>query len=162
VASSNQQFPVMVLLLPIISIILGASLLLFGLRNLYLAHASRDWPSVSGHVISSELNRNRTTDGTTYSAEVLYEYEVGDTIYSSNHIGYGDLSSGNPSSSRRIVNKYPSGGGVNVFYRPNNPEESVIEVGIHGKSFLLPIAGSVFFLSGLVLFVPLLRAARQQ
>lgn len=137
-------------------LIVGAAVLFFGLRSLQRAKASSDWPSVSGIVVSSEVDSNRGDDGTTYSAEILYDFEVDGITYSSNRVGYGDYGSSNPSGARRMVNRYQEGSEVDVFYMPENPEESVLEAGVHSRTYFLPAFGLVFFLAGLgmLLFLP--------
>jgi hypothetical protein len=112
---------------PLPFIIAGACILFFGLRSIQRANNSSNWPSVSGLIVSSNLDSSRGDNGTTYSAEVLYDYKVDNTKYSSNRVGYGDYRSSNPSGARKIVNKYPKGKEVSVFYMPNDPEESVLE-----------------------------------
>ena len=141
---------------PLPFLIIGAAILFFGLRSIQRAKASSDWPSVSGIVVSSAVDSSRGDNGTTYKAEILYDYEVNSTKYSSNRVGYGDYGSSNPSGARQVVNRYKEGLVVDVFYMPESPEESVLEVGIHKRTYFLPAFGLVFFLVGLgiLLFLP--------
>lgn len=48
-------------------------------------------------------------NGTTYKAEIFYDYKVNGTKHSSNRVGYGDFSSSNPSCARSVANQYPAG-----------------------------------------------------
>lgn len=134
----------------------------FGLRTMKLAHDSSDWPFVSGIIVSSHIDSISGDNGTTYSAEVLYDYTVDNTKYSSNQVALGSYGSSNPGAARQTVNEYPEGKEVSVFYMPNDPEESVLEVGIHGVTYFLPVFGAVFFLSGLGMFIFLPRLLEKQ
>ncbi len=112
--------------------------------------------------MSSDLDRNRGDDGTTYSAEILYDYKVDGETYSSNRVGYGDYGSSNPSGARKVVNKYPEGLELEVFYMPDKPDESVLEVGIQKRTYFLPAFGAVFFVVGLAMFIFLPKLLNKQ
>lgn len=147
---------------PLPFLIIGACVLFFGFRSMGRAKASLEWPSVNGVVASSEIDKKRGDNGTTYSAEILYDYEVGGVTYSSNRVGYGDFGSSDPSWARKVVNRYPQGKEVTVYYMPDKPEESTLEKGVHKKTYLLPAFGSVFFLAGLAMFVYLPKLIAKQ
>lgn len=140
-------------LFPLPFMITGGLLLFFGLRSVQRAKESEHWPSVAGVIVSSEIDTNRGDEGTTYSAEILYDYSVNEVLYSSNQINYGEISSSDPSSARKIVNRYSAGDEVKVFYLEGDPEESVLEPGITAGAFFLPSFGAVFFIAGVGMFI---------
>lgn len=97
-------------------ILVGGVIFYFGVKSLFSAKASRSWPTVQGKIISSSMDSKRSDKGgTTYHAEVLYEYNVSGQTQSSNDIAFGDYGSSDPSHARSIVNKYPAGGRANFF-----------------------------------------------
>ena len=125
-----------------------------GIRDLNQAKASVDWPTSPGKVLSSSVKHERDSDGDTYHAEVVYEFKVNNTTYSSKRIAYGDYGSSNPSHAQKIVNQYPQDKNVTVHYMPNNPKVCVIEVGVKGKvSSSLQFIGIYFVIFGLIICI---------
>jgi len=141
-----------------IFVIVGTVVALQGKKMLATAKESANWPYVQGKVISSEMEVRKETDddGTsvTYSAEVMFEYEVAGVLYSANRVSFGQYSSGAPGLARKILSRYPAGKVVNVYYKPDAPEVSVLEPGVTFSTYLVLIGGLVFvFFGGLFLFV---------
>ncbi len=117
----------------------GIGVTIWAAVTLRRASASTDWPTTEGKVISSEVESHKGGEGgTTYGAEVLYEYSVSRTTHSGNKVSFGDYSSSNPGHAREIVNKYPADETVTVHYNPERPEVAVLEPG--GSSIIyLPL-----------------------
>jgi hypothetical protein len=151
---------------PFIFVVVGASVSFFGVRGLVRAKASLDWPSIQGKVVESSVERQRSSGSnggsTTYQAEILYEFIVDGTTFNGDRVAYGDYGSSNPSHARRIVNRYPKGKSVIVYYMPSNPEESLLEPGVKGQSFFLLGFGLIFFTAGSLMVVFLPRVMRKQ
>lgn len=144
-------------------ILIGGAVLFAGIKSLVSAKASESWPTVQGKVVSSQVDSKRSDKGgTTYHAEVLYEYLVEGQLQSSNRVAFGGYGSSDPSHARQIVNKYPPGSEVTVHYSPSSPGESVIETGISGRTFFLPGFGAVFFCAGLAMFIFFPAAIKRQ
>ena len=134
----------------------GIGLIIWGYGIVKKAKASTGWPTVEGTVVSAKVERKKSTSGrrrgssTTYKAEVVYDYSVEDTPYSSNRISFGEYSSGNPNHARQIVNRYPQGGEVTVYFKPGQPKISVLEPGESWSTYMPLGMGVVFFLMGLI------------
>jgi hypothetical protein len=125
-----------------------------GIRDLNQAKASVDWPTSPGKVLSSTVKQERDNDGDTYyHAEVVYEFKVNNTTYSSKRIAYGDYGSSNPSHAQKIVNRYPQDKNVTVHYMPSNPKECLLEVGVKGQAYCIPTFGLLFFTVGLIFII---------
>ena len=148
---------------PLPFLLVGVVCIYLGIKELEKANASEDWPAVEGTVLHSSVDIRRGDDSTSYSAEVMYTYEVEGNVHSSNRIGYGSVSSSSPGGAQRIVNSYPVDSRVTVYYDPSNPEESVLRPGRSAATYFFPIFGGVFALSGLsmLIFLPKVFAPKQ-
>ena len=132
-----------------IFVVVGFVIMGFGINSLSNASASENWPSTEGVVISSTVDSHRSQEsGTTYSAEINYEYIVNKETLTSNSIKFGEVSTGNSSDARRYANKYPAGQSVEVYYNEEDPYEAVLEPGVHASTWFLPVFGAVFALFG--------------
>jgi hypothetical protein len=140
-------------------VIVGMVVAWQGKKRLAIAKRSAGWPYVMGKVISSEMEIDRDTDsdrGTsiTYSAEVMFEYEVGGVSYAANRVSFGQYGSSSPGPARKILNKYPADEAVKVYYDPADPQNSVLEPGVTFSTYMVLIGGLVFIFSGaLFLFI---------
>ena len=128
---------------------IGLIVMAFGITSLLEAEASKNWPSTNAIIQSSEMERHHGSDsGTTYSAEVTYEYSVEGDKITGNKIKFGKVSSSDSSDATRYVNKYSEGKKVKAYYNTDDPYDSVLEPGIHGSTWFMPIFGLVFALFG--------------
>lgn len=125
------------------------------------AKASEQWPNVPGVVQHSEVVENSDSDGTTYGAKVKYHYTVAGAEYDSDRVKFGEVSTSNSSGAYEVVNCYTVGKKINVYHHPDNPEESVLEPGIHGGTYFLPIFGLVFFAVGSLVLVAMLKQGKK-
>ena len=103
-------------------------------RNLQaLSRASIDWPSVQGLVTHSALllrnNKIGTGRKTDYVVDVAYEYVVGDKVYRNDIVRF-DQGQMPGSRKERLVSAYPVGRRVEVFYDPDDPDQSVLLPGL--------------------------------
>ena len=143
----TTQFILMVAFAGIFFVV-GAGVLWWGIQDSRSAFKSVRWPSVTGTVISSYVSESSDDDGTTYGADVQYDYVVNDQAYTGDRVSHGDVSTGDPSYAQKIVARYPEGRSVKVYYDPANPEKSVLETGFTA-GLLLPLGlGTVFTLVG--------------
>lgn len=151
---------------PLIFLAIGAGVSFFGLRGLGRAKASAGWPTAQGTVMESSVDRRRSSgssgSSTTYHAEILYEFSAEGTTFNGSRVAYGDYGSSNPSHARRIVNNYPKGKSVTVYYMPGNPEECLLEPGMKVKSWFLPGFGLIFLSAGCLMVVFLPKAIKAQ
>lgn len=139
---------------PFIFLAVGAGVSYVGVQDIFNAQASEEWPYTYGTIITSEVEYHHSNEGSgTYHARVMYDYEVQGVLYSGDQVAYGDYGSSSPSHARQIVNRYPKAQQVTVFYDPYTPKEAVLEPGLKGQAFFLPIFGSVFFLAGLLMAI---------
>jgi hypothetical protein len=65
----------------------------------------------------------------TYSAKVVYNYQVGGQALVGDRRRFSDSSSSSARRAQEAANRYPVGAQVTVYYDPNNPEVCVLEPG---------------------------------
>ena len=138
---------------PLPFIFVGAVVFLIGARDFNRARESVTWPAVKGLIARSEMTSHLSSgahgsSSTVYHAEILYNYRLSGVPYSSNRVSFGDYDSGFPSHAQAIVNRYPKGISVQVYYNPQSPELSVLETGVNGATYFLPLGGFLFFVTG--------------
>lgn len=139
---------------PWIFVIIGGVVVLIGLNSLVYANQSDTWPFIEGVIVDSEMEYHRSNEGGgTYHARVLYDYRVGGELFTGDRVAYGDYGSSDASHARSIVNRYPKGQAVYVYYDPSEPKESVLETGVKAQAFFLPVFGLVFLIAGLFMVV---------
>lgn len=125
------------------------------------ANASTEWPTTQGTIVVSGVDEKisrrrrkrsfRRTTRKSYSAHVVYEYEVDGQHFESDNIWYGSYSSSSRSSAQKLAAKYPVDTQVEVYYMPGEPSESVLMPGAFFSSYIMLIVGSVFAGVGLLL-----------
>jgi Protein of unknown function (DUF3592) len=107
-----------------IAIIIGMVLYVVQFRQGLRADASKKWPTASGTVTASALEKS-PGHRWRYRAALQYSYRVAGKDYQSTRIFWG----GNEGRERHmasVVDTYPAGGKVRVFYDPKNPAEAVL------------------------------------
>ncbi len=144
-------------LLPLIAIFVGVCIVFWGFLSLMKAKESLNWPTTAGIVVSSSVYDSTAhevgVNKSVFHAEVIYEFNVNDTQYSSKRISFGDYGAGDPSHAGDIVSRYPKGMNVMVYYQPDKPIECLLEPGIKAQSFYMSGFGLVFFIVGILLII---------
>lgn len=119
-------------------IVAGSVALVIGIAIERQARVSRRWPSVKGVVLSSKILKEqsnpsssslgrRITDGYQYKPEVAFEYTVFGVKYISNKVSFADYSTNTTGHATQVIERYPEGAAVDVYYNPDNPEDAVLE-----------------------------------
>ncbi len=109
-------------------VIVALVLLMIARRGSSQAAASKNWATANGRVLLSQIEMRRSSGhhGSSPYPVVVYEYEVMGRRYQSNRISFG-TEVGGSMVAPRVVNQYPAGSSVTVYYNPLNPAESVLE-----------------------------------
>ena len=88
--------------------------------------AVQGWPSTMGTVLMSTLEWRRSGNrGSAAYPVVQYSYQVNGQAYQGRKIAPGMEVGG--TGAGRVVERYPAGAQVMVFYDPNNPADAVLE-----------------------------------
>jgi hypothetical protein len=125
-----------------------------GVSQVASASASTGWTQTQGHIITSEVKfseqHSSNEQSISYTANIVYEYTVSDKAYTSKQIKFG-VDNASANTAQQLVNKYPVGSTVPVYYAPNDPRTAVLEPGVTAGSFgMLAFAG--IFLIGAAVF----------
>lgn len=98
------------------------------------------WPTTEGVIKTATISHGRKHE----LARISYDYKVAGIPYAGTRLAFGeDMEQG-----QRILDHYSVGQKVSVHYFPNKPQESVLETGIHGKTWEGLGMGTIFVLVG--------------
>jgi len=92
----------------------------FDAKNRYLP--------TQGVVTSSEVESSSSSDGTTYTAKIEYEFVLGDTTHTGDRHSFFTFGTSSHEHAHDIVKRYPVGREITVYYDPGDVSESVLEV----------------------------------
>lgn len=127
----------------------------------FIAHAfinqirSLGYASTPGHIISSEITSSSDSDGTTYGAKVVYEFDVSGRHYQSERVRFGQASDSSGRWAHETVRTFKPGEVKPVYYDRTDPERSVLQTGVAGQDwfmalFLTPFNVAMVFLWAMV------------
>lgn len=116
-------------------------------RTFLKIQAARSWTATPCVVESSRVKSHPGDDGTTYSVDILYRYEVQGREFRSNKYGFMGGSSSGHDGKAEIVRQFPPGRETECFVNPADPTEAVLVRGFTPMMLfgLLPL---VFLLVG--------------
>ncbi len=135
----------------------GIFLMAWGGNELKRAYESRSWPNTPGTITSAYIQKShhRSSEGhstTSYTPKVGYRYIVEGKIYTCDRIAFGGKSGGKRSKAKAVVDEYPSGRQVTVYYNPRDPKIAVLKAGFSWGAILVALAGVVFFGVGILCY----------
>jgi len=112
--------------------------------------ASMTWEATPCTVVDSSMRSWSTDDGTSYRADVLYEYRSGGRDWRSNRVDFFSFVTTGRGDSRAILNRHPNGSTTTCWVDPGDPSRSVLERQLRPKHLLglIPLA---FVLAGAAL-----------
>lgn len=108
------------------------------------ARASRQWPTVSGRVVRSEIHDSR--------AFIRYTYAMDGTNYDGTDITGGSWPFQTARTAASRVRRYPAGAQVAVYYDPRHPTTiALLEPGLSVDVLYLPVVASALLFVALAL-----------
>jgi hypothetical protein len=138
-------------------LLIAIAFIIMIMRSDRKAHASERWTPASGRILSSEVTSHRSLDSngthsTIYEPAIQYEYMVNGQRLQSTHVRFG-MAYGTSwtKPAQDLVDKYPQGTLVQVFYNPANPGEAVLEHSTGGSNRLMTCV--VIFILGMLVLV---------
>jgi len=136
----------------------GLVLVIVGIVKLVQADASSSWPTVKGKIASCEVTkrgskgrgrRGRKNRGTSkYYAAVVYEYSVDGKQHTGDRISFGTVG-GTRTKAEEDAKRYAEGSPVDVYYKPDDPAQAVLEPGQKASIYTFPGVGLFFTLIGI-------------
>jgi hypothetical protein len=144
---------------PAVLIVVAASAIALGVVQVRSGVASQQWPTVEGEVVQAEIEEERSSGSgpgarersATQRPVVRYRYDVGGTTYEARQMSFGEYASGSREDAQRVVEKYAVGSRVLVHYRPDAPDQAVLEPGTQGAPWFFAILGIAFMAVGVLL-----------
>ena len=135
----------------------GIFLLTWGGYEMKRAYESRIWPDTQGTVTSSRIGKHSHRDSNNhtrivYTPKIRYQYQVEGKHYTCNRIEFGGKSGGKRSKAKKVVDKYPSGKKVTVYYNPQDPKVAALKAGFSWGALFAFLAGIIFFGVGVMGF----------
>jgi len=119
----------------------------------------QSWPTAKATVVETSIIGERA-----YSPEITCEYNVAGKKYTHKTDlqtpGFGRKKS-RQQTSRIIIAQYPVGTEINIYYNPDNPEESFVRTGPYWNNYLVLSFGYFVLLSGLITIFGLFFQKRQ-
>jgi len=112
-------------------------------RGLIGQWRSESFRAAPGRILSSEITSHSDGEGTTYGADIRFQYRVGDHTYQSDRVRYWQVSTGDGQWAQEAVETYPADTECTVYYDPRDPSLAVLQTGISGQDlfiafFLIP------------------------
>ncbi|MEZ6047919.1 MAG: DUF3592 domain-containing protein [Planctomycetaceae bacterium] len=90
---------------------------------------SRNWPSVTGKILRSEVSRQKTKSDDLFCPDISYEYEINEKKYVGNRLRIIPLDVLDEDEIQEEIERFPLGKEVSVYYDPELPERSVLTPG---------------------------------
>lgn len=121
----------------------------FFLLPAYRVVTAGGWVETPCRVIESEVWSHSGDDSTTYSINILYEYEVDGRAYRSNTYGFMGGSSSGYNAKDKVVQAHPPGRETVCWVNPDDPYDAALNRDV-GWEFLIGLVPMVFVLVGVI------------
>jgi hypothetical protein len=144
-------------LISLVFVAIGLGLFLYAWSVSAKAQQSPSWPSTDGVISHSAVllqmqQAANSTNTATYKADLAYRYKVHGREFSCGRVTFIDFSS-TTARAQGLVNQYPNGAAVTVYFNPRNPADAVLEPGGASGILVLYIVGGFFAAAGLMFLV---------
>lgn len=139
-------------LIAIIFLLVGILLTSISLYYLKMAKNSVYWENTNGEITRSDITTSTGKNGTQYKANIHYKYEVYGIEYISKRVFYGsNISTSSKKRAQKLIDKYPVGQKVNLFFDPMKNSRAVIEPGARWEIKFFVIFSALFIIIPLLL-----------
>lgn len=125
--------------------------IILSFSKFFTAFESSSWQETTGVIIASSVGSNAVRSGPRlYSVDVKYAYKVNDTPYIGDSLSLDDPDSETEAYAQEQLQFYPAKTEVKVFYDPEQPTNSTLQISKSLFSHLfLAIFGGIMLLLGL-------------
>jgi hypothetical protein len=146
-----------IIVMSAVLIMIGGFTLLVSLLGAADSMQMAEWPSTQGIVTGGYVDSywyssgKHISDGYyIYSPKVSYSYNVSGVEYSCDSVWRLDHESRSANEAQSVVNTYPSGMAVTVYYNPSNPSHAILDR-TEGSSPYIPVAiGAALLALGII------------
>jgi hypothetical protein len=108
-------------------------------HGIYKQLESQHYPSVTGTITHSEVTSHTgSKGGTSYTAVINYRFEIGGQTFEGNKLRFG-MTTSSSESAHASVSAHPVGSAAQVFYNPENSQQSLLAPGINGSDLIFVI-----------------------
>lgn len=147
-ARTGKQSPGCTLAFAAIFIIAGLAVVCFftALPVFHWVDAA-GWEATPCTIQSSAVESHRSDDGTTYSIEITYSYELRGTAYTADRYDFFNASSSGRSGKETVVRQYPPGAQATCYVNPSAPAEAVLNRDFQA-TYLVGLFGLLFVAAG--------------
>ena len=106
---------------------IGITLMAYTIYQRRKIRASEDWQAATGTITDAKVAVSQSSDGTTYSLAVSYEYVVNGSVYTGSRIEFGYARAYmTKKSAEAQLTRYPVQSSVVVYFNPEKPREAVL------------------------------------
>ena len=124
----------------------GVALTIWGWKAYQRSKDAKEWPSVEGEIISSELPENEFEQGV---PRISFRYEVDGKAYE--QMQNFNVRLLTPEQCSEYVAKYPVGARANIFYSPSSPGRSSLSTELVKADWMVLGVGIATTLLGLMM-----------
>jgi hypothetical protein len=110
-------------------ILIGLALIGWTIFSYRKAQEALSWPTASGKILSSALRHEKGGEISGYEPEILYKYQAYGVHHIADVIQFGGIPLSPKKEAQRIVEQYPIGREITVYFNPNKPAQAVLEPG---------------------------------
>ena len=141
--------------------VVGAGLLYpLGIRPIARTIDAESWVPTPCKVLRAEVRSHDGDDGTTYSVDILYQYEFSGQTYTSDRYDFIGGSSSGYRGKARLVALYEAAARPICYVNSKDPSEAVLKRGFHAK-LLLALFPLPFLLVGVCGMIHVLRGGKK-
>ena len=133
--------------------VVGITMLIRSGRKLDQYRLSLKWPTVTGKIVRSILQEETDSEGTSYRADLEFEYSVSNNVLRSTQHTGGKLFADAEECARQIVKDFPVGKSIAVHVDPHKPISGVLNTGQPHHMVVLRRIGAVALAAGLALIL---------
>lgn len=152
---------ILVVFFAAIFLVFGTIAVSVGRKDVRRSEESPRWPTATGTIVKSSIEQNRGNKYFPYQFEILYRFSVNGTFHTGNRLSFNGFETGMVSYNASLVNRYPRGASVLVYYCPENPDECILVPGGSVGTCFIETLGWIFLAIGIAMPVALLINPRE-
>jgi hypothetical protein len=121
------------------------------------ALCTKNWPTTTGSVISSEVQQGKSSKGSPKFKPVInYSYVIDKEEYFSNNYS-STPARGSSLWAKQVISQYPDNSVINVYYNPKDLNDSVLSTGLQYDNYWMVLLSLFFFAVVLFAFIKQLK-----